>query len=403
MKQNLLKEIEFGSKKALLKKRIIKYYIHNGCATIIDLSNVFNLSRPTITRFISELYKDGYIKNYGKQETCGGRYPTLYGLNMESGYFVGVDIQKFTISIGLINFKGDMIELKHRIPYSLENTPEAIDQLCKLIRNFIRETSIDKEKILNININIPGRVNPVSGYSFSLFDFSERPLTEVLADKIGYSVSIDNDSRAMTYGEYLQGYVRNERNVLFINISWGIGIGIIIDGKIYRGKSCFSGEFGHINIFKNQILCHCGKKGCLETEASGMALHRILLEHIQNGESSILSSRIKKQGDNPVTLDDIITATNNEDLLCIEIVEEIGGKLGKQIAGLINLFNPELVIIGGTLSETGDYIIQPIKTAIRKYSLSVMNKDSNIVTSQLKDKAGVIGACLLARSRIFES
>ena len=134
-----------------------------------------------------------------------------------------------------------------------------------------------------------------------------------------------------------------------------------------------------------------------------MALHRILLEHIQNGESSILSSRIKKQGDNSVTLDDIITATNNEDLLCIEIVEEIGGKLGKQIAGLINLFNPELVIIGGTLSETGDYIIQPIKTAIRKYSLSVMNKDSNIVTSQLKDKAGVIGACLLARSRIFES
>lgn len=94
---------------------------------------------------------------------------------------------------------------------------------------------------------------------------------------------------------------------------------------------------------------------------------------------------------------------NKEDLLCIEIVEEIGQKLGKQIAGLINIFNPELVIIGGTLSLTGDYITQPIKTAVRKYSLNLVNKDSAIITSKLKDKAGIVGACMLARSRMFES
>ena len=148
-------------------------------------------------------------------------------------------------------------------------------------------------------------------------------------------------------------------------------------------------------------MCHCGKKGCLETEASGSALHRILLERIHNGESSILSSRIAA-GDEPVTLEEIVEAVNKEDLLCIEIVEEIGQKLGKQIAGLINIFNPELVIIGGTLSLTGDYITQPIKTAVRKYSLNLVNKDSAIVTSKLKDRAGIVGACMLARSRMFE-
>ena len=145
-----------------------------------------------------------------------------------------------------------------------------------------------------------------------------------------------------------------------------------------------------------------GKKGCLETEASGSALHRILLERIQSGESSILSTRIATE-ENPITLDEIIAAVNKEDLLCIEIVEEIGQKLGKQIAGLINIFNPELVIIGGTLSLTGDYITQPIKTAVRKYSLNLVNKDSAIITSKLKDKAGIVGACMLARSRMFES
>ena len=179
------------------------------------------------------------------------------------------------------------------------------------------------------------------------------------------------------------------------------GIGIIIDGKIYTGKSGFSGEFGHINVFDNEILCHCGKKGCLETEASGSAIYRILQERIKNGECSILSNRTNNQ-ELPLTLDEIISAVNKEDLLCIEIVEEIGQKLGKQIAGLINIFNPELVIIGGTLSLTDDYIAQPIKTAIRKYSLNLVNQDSAITVSKLKDKAGVVGACMLARSRMFE-
>ena len=219
---------------------------------------------------------------------------------------------------------------------------------------------------------------------------------------MGYKVTIDNDTRAMTYGEYMQGCVKGEKDIIFVNVSWGVGIGIIIDGKIYTGKSGFSGEFGHMSANDNEIICHCGKKGCLETEASGSALHRILLERIQSGESSILSTRIATE-ENPITLDEIIAAVNKEDLLCIEIVEEIGQKLGKQIAGLINIFNPELVIIGGTLSLTDDYITQPKKTAVRKYSLNLVNKDSAIITSKLKDKAGIVGACMLARSRMFES
>ena len=401
MRQQLLKEIELGSKSALVKKRIITHYIYNGSSTITDLSKELDLSIPTVTKFISEMCEDGYINDYGKLETSGGRHPSLYGLNPESGYFIGVDIKKFAVNIGLINFKGDMMELKMNIPYKFENTPEAMEELCRLISSFIKKTKVNTEKILNININISGRVNPESGYSFSQFNFSERPLAEVLTDKIGCQVCIDNDTRAMTYGEYLQGCVKGEKNIIFVNISWGLGIGIIIDGKIYTGKSGFSGEFGHINVFDNEILCHCGKKGCLETEVSGSAIYRILQERIKKGECSILSGRANNQ-ELPLTLDEIISAVNKEDLLCIEIVEEIGQKLGKQIAGLINIFNPELVIIGGTLSLTDDYIAQPIKTAIRKYSLNLVNQDSVITVSKLKDRAGIVGACMLARSRMFE-
>ena len=402
MAHNLLNEIEIGSKNGLLKKRIITHYMHNGSSTIPDLARELNLSVPTVTKFINDMSDDGYINDYGKLETVSGRHPSLYGLNPESGYFIGVDIKKFTLNIGLMNFKGDMVDLKMNIPYKFKNTAEGLEELCVLVREFIRETGIETGKILNVNLNISGRVNAESGYSFSTFNFSERPLAEVLREKIGCNVCIDNDTRAMTYGELVQGCVKGEKDILFVNISWGLGIGIIIDGKIYTGKSGFSGEFGHVNAFDNEILCHCGKKGCLETEASGSALHRTLLERIARGESSILSERAA-EAENPITMDEIIEAVEKEDLLCIEIVEEIGQKLGRQIAGLISIFNPELVIIGGTLSLTGDYIIQPIRTAVRKYSLNLVNRDAVIIQSGLKAKAGVVGACMLARSRVFES
>ncbi|MCI1648007.1 MAG: ROK family transcriptional regulator [Bacteroides sp.] len=401
MYQQFLKEIEMGSKNALIKKRIITYYIYNGSSTIPDLSKELDLSVPTVTKFIGEMCEEGYINDYGKLETSGGRHPNLYGLNPKSGYFIGVDIKKFSVNVGLINFKGEMVDLKMDIPYNFENSVEGMNELCNLILKFIAGSPVDNEKILNINVNVSGRVNPESGYSFSQFNFEERPLADVLSEKLKFPVTIDNDTRAMTYGEYMQGCVKGEKDIIFINVSWGLGIGIIIDGKIYKGKSGFSGEFGHVSTYDNEIICHCGKKGCLETEASGSALYRILLERVHNGENSILSNRIAEK-DHPLTLDEVITAVNKEDLLCIEIVEEIGQKLGKQIAGLINIFNPELVIIGGTLSLTGDYITQPIKTAIRKYSLNLVNKDSVITTSKLKDKAGIIGACMLARSRMFE-
>ena len=147
MKQNLLKEMETGSKNALLKKRIITHYIYNGSSTITDLAKELDLSVPTTTKFINEMCEDNYINDYGKLETSSGRHPSLYGLNPESGYFIGVDIKKFAINIGLINFKGDMVEIKMNIPYKFENTQEALEELCALIRNFIKGTEINDKKI----------------------------------------------------------------------------------------------------------------------------------------------------------------------------------------------------------------------------------------------------------------
>ena len=394
-----LEEIKQGIRSASLKKNIICYYINNGDDTLADLGKELNFSVPTVTKMVGELIEDGIVMDFGKMETPGGRRPNIYGLNQSSGYFIGVDISQKRVHIGLINFKGDLIDEQMDISFEEAHPHERFERLCEIIEDFMSHTVVPRDKILSIGINISGRVNPQTGHSYSFFYFDERPLTEMFEEKLGIDVSIDNDSRAMAYGEYIKGRVQAEKNIIYVNVGWGLGLGIIVNGQLYYGKSGFSGEFGHITAFENEILCHCGKKGCLETEASGSALYRKFLEKLHNGQSSLLTQQ--KENEDEITLNDIIDVALQEDILAIELIEEVGNTLGKHVAGLINLFNPELVIIGGTLANAGDYLILPLRSAIKKYSLNLVNKDSSIKVSKLGDKAGLLGASLLARSKFI--
>ncbi|MDE6802884.1 MAG: ROK family transcriptional regulator [Muribaculaceae bacterium] len=401
MAHNLLTAIEKGNKSAIQKKRIINYHIHNGNSTISELSRALDISVPTVTKLIEEMCDSKIILAYGKLETSEGRHPHLYGLNPDSGYFIGVDVNLGSVNMALMNFSGEIIDQTLNQQRDISNTAQGLDNLCTLIDDFINSLDIRREMILNVNVNISGRVNPEDGYSFSWFNVGEEPVAQVLSRRLSLPVTVENDSRAMTYGEYLSSEYTDRNNILFINLSWGLGLGMIVDGKAYKGRSGFAGEFGHYPCYDNELICHCGKKGCLETEASGRALHRKLVERVGRGETSILSDAIKKNPD-AVTLYDIIDAINHEDVLCIDLLEEIGQKLGRHIAGLINIFNPDTVIIGGVLSQTGDYILQPICAAVRKHSLNIVNRDTVITLSRLKERAGVIGACMLARSRMFD-
>lgn len=404
MQKELLEELEQNTKIAQIKRQIIAYFIEKGRATITDLAKYLTLSVPTVTKFIFDMISVGCLKDYGKIETTGGRYPTQYGLNPSAGYFIGVDVKHTSVNIGLIDFVGEMKKVDYNIPYNLEDTPEKIQELCNIIKEFIKRTKQPIENILNVNINLPGRINPKIGHSYTHFNFDkETPLAEILQKKLSTRVTIDNDTRGMAFGEYTQGCATKSKvsEMLYINVSWGIGLGIILDSKIYLGKSGFSGEFGHTSVYDNQQLCHCGKKGCLETEVSGKAIHRELIERIENGESTILSKKVKAGDD--ITLEDIIKATEQEDILCLEVLTDMGRKLGKQVAGLINIFNPDMVVIGGSLSLTGEYIREAVQSVVRTYSLNLVNKDTQIVTAELGEKAGIIGACMLARSRRFES
>lgn len=382
-----------------LKKQILYYLADEDDTTIPDLSKTFNISIPKMSELINELIETGLVKDCGKVTAALGRRPILYGLAAESAFFIGVEVKNTHINIGVVDFKNNLIKTSFAIPYSLKNNQESLDDLCTIIKSFIKDQKKQSQKILGIGINLSGRINFKTGYSYSYFNFNEEPLSSVIEKKIGIPTYLENDSRAMAYGEFCSGAVQNETNVLFINFDYGIGLGVMIDGELYYGKSGFAGELGHIPFFQNEIICHCGKKGCLETEASGKALLEQFIQRIEEGANSSL--RAKYSTPHGITLEDILHAAAKDDTLAIELIEQISEKLGKAIALLINLYNPELIIIGGSIARTGNYIFYPIKSAIQKYALSIVNNDSSLKISKLGETAGIIGACLLVRNKLL--
>ena len=384
-----------------LKKNIISFLCRNGSYTIADVCKEVNLSVPKVTNLISELINDGLVEDLGKVESTGGRKPNLYGMVGNSVFFLGVDIKQDHINIGLTDLQKNLIEISENIPYKLTNSQEALTDLISIIKNFIKNLRIKKEKILGLGVNLSGRINHATGYSYSFFNFNEEPLAKALENELNIKTFLENDSRAMAYGEFNSGLVKEEKNVLFVNLDYGIGMGIMINSQLYYGKSGFAGEFGHIPLFNNNIICQCGKKGCLETEGSGWALTRNFREKIEAGTSSILLEKGNKLTVDQINMDHIIEAANNDDVLAIDLIADLGDKIGRGLALLINIFNPELVIVGGSLAKTGEYITLPIKSAINKYSLSLVNNDTKIKLSSLGEKSGVIGACLLARNRLL--
>lgn len=383
----------------MLKRRIILALATEGDCTIADLSRILNVSNPTITKLVGELIQEGYVRDLGKIETGGGRRPCAFGLVSDSGYFLGVTILDDALCFEVIDLNKNPVTVQKDIPFAYNTNTQFIETLVQRIQEFIATLGSARDKILGMGITAKGRVDAASGVIYNTMNTDGYPLARIIWEKTGIETIVENDTRAMTYAEYLSGDNSGVQNALFINIGRGIGVGIIVRGKLYYGKSGFSGEFGHIPFFDNEKICQCGKKGCLETEASGMALETIFADRLRDGASSILSDKFR--AGETISMYDIIEAAKNDDVLSIDLITSIGEKLGRGISVLINLFNPELVVIGGPLSEVGDYLMLPIRTALNKYSLRLVTRDTTLRLSTLGDTAGVRGAALLTRNRIL--
>ena len=387
------------SRYAAEKKTILALCEKGETFSLADLARELGTSIPRITRIVGELEQAGVLSDWGKQESAAGRRPSLYGLNPGAGVFVGVEVGQKEIALAVTDFTGRIIQFQDGIPYTLTGTEESVLGLCACVKKQLRKYHLDPVPVRGVGVNLTGRVNHRTGYSYSYYISEEKPIRDILEEGFGWPVFIENDSRGMAFGEYMSGIAGDARTVLFLNVGWGLGMGMVLDGKLFAGKSGFSGESGHFPLLDNHQICRCGKVGCLETGASGLALHRLIGEQLAKGHPSILSAAYA--GGREITLNDILDAVEKEDVTAIECVEQVGSTLGRAVAGLINLFNPDVVVIGGRLCVTEQYLMPPLLGAVSRLSLNLVSNDTVIKVSRLGNKAGAVGASLLAKHRLL--
>jgi len=358
------------------------------------------MSTPTITRTIDELINSGFLVEEGIGSSSGGRRPNLYGLNPPARFVLGVDISRYHIRLGLFDFNNKPVGEIKVIDEGLEVSKDFLKTLKLVVNNFINDSGIDKSRLMGIGIALPGLIDLHTGISYSYLQ-DEKPATIQFENMFDYPVFVENDTKVMALGEQAFGLAQGKQNVLCLNIGSGIGLGMILNSKLYKGNSGFSGEFGHIQVDPNGQLCYCGKIGCLETLASGTTMIKQARKEISDGATTIIRSMVNDDM-NKISIETVLEAAQHGDQFAIGLLAGIGEHLGRGIAVLIHLFNPELVIIGGELTKAENYIVDPIQQNLNKYTIAKIRRDAHIITSNLGQNAGLMGTVALVMNKVFQ-
>jgi len=391
------------SKKDKIRRNLIlRSLFEHGILSLTDLSKSTGITIPVLKKVLSKIKREGLVERVKLNKTNGaGRPPIYFKLSKQGGFILGIDIGRTFTNYILLDLEKNIVNERRIKSFRLENPEEFIENIYDEILDFLKESKVSLKKILGIGIAIPGVVKTKEGRSETYLKFKNKTVREAFQEKFKKPIQIEHDAKAMALGELWFGKARGLKNVLCLNLGWGIGLGIIIDGKIYYGNDGFAGEFGHIQVVQDGDICYCGKYGCLETVASGRAITEIARKKILGGRQTILTKTPDFKIEN-VDAIKIIEAANQGDQFSLEILEEAGYYIGSGISYLINLFNPEKIIFGGGITLASKFIIDSIISTAMKKSLTHINKSLTFEVSDLGYRAGAIGVAMLAVKDLFE-
>lgn len=370
-------------------RKIVSYLYYNGATSIAEIVKSVNISQPLVASLVEDLIGFGVLLESGIGESIGGRRPSLFRVNPGYQYIVGIDINLHTLNLAIFDLDNQLIEREEHKEFELENSSLYTDVLVEKVNQLVAKSGISNEKILAVGLSIPGLVDAENGLSHTHLSFSDIGLSDYLAEKIGSSVLMDNDARTMALGEKAFGKAIDKKNVLCLNLSNGIGLGMILNGELHCGKNGFAGEFGHILIDPEGKLCHCGKIGCLETLTSGKILVSQIKEALGKGQASLLAKYVE-EGRN-IDLRAVVDAIISGDQFAIDQLNQMCEYLGKGLVTLVHLLNPEMIIMGGRLAKAGKYIINPVTMWMNKYAMDRISSETELVNSDLLDDAALLG------------
>ena len=382
-------------KSLLYKRRIIKHLYFGNMLSCADLSDKIHKSIPLTTKMLGKLMEEGMVTETGYAASTGGRRPVMYSLKQDVMYVVSVAMDQLVTQIAILDMQNRSITDIELFELPLTKNPNATVTLAEKINEIITRSGIPKNKIAGVGIGMPGFVNAVKGINYTFLETEGYTITQYITAKVKLPVFIDNDSRLIALAELKFGAARDKKNALVINVGWGVGLGMILEGELFRGHDGFAGEFSHIPLFLNNKLCSCGKSGCLETETSLLIVIEKASKGLKSGKLSMLKEK-ELGADHPEKAFQIIVAAASKgDKFAVEILSEAGYNIGRGVAILIHLLNPESVILSGRGSSAGKIWQAPIQQALNEHCIPRLSEHTEIEVSALGYKAELTGAAAL--------
>ena len=374
----------------------------NGSLSRAEIAKLTGLTPASVTNITKFLIEDKFLIESKVGESSGGRPPIILELNADARYVIGVGIGVGVIDVVITNLSANIIIKKsiiiedERYDYDL-----VFKKLVNLINELVESSQIDQEKILGVGVALHGIVNARTGVSIHAlyYGWKNKNIKEKLEQELGLTVCVDNYVRAMALGESWFGATKDIANFVTLNISNGIGAGIIINNTPYYGVDFSAGEIGHIVVEADGDKCNCGKYGCLETVASNNNITRKAIKLIKQGVNSSLSRDVNDI--NNLSIEDICKAAKEGDELSITILKEAARYIGVAITNLINILNPTAIVVVGEIFENTTYTIETLNEIVKNRGLKLLSENVRIIRSLLGRDAAVVGASTLVIQEIF--
>jgi predicted NBD/HSP70 family sugar kinase len=366
------------------RARVIDALRRRGTASRSELARITGLSRTTVGTVVAGLQARGFVSEREDRVPHGGRGrpPVFVRLEPSAGVAVGIDFDHDRVRVALADLSSTVLAEDATDIDVDHSAAEAIATAARLVEQLRRAANADATQLVGAGVGLPGPIDTrtgVLGSTAILPGWAGLDVRRELARGLGLHVQVDNDANLGALAEATQGAGRGRADLLYVRLGSGLGAGLVLGGRLYRGAAGLAGEIGHVHVRVDGAVCRCGNRGCLETVAAEGALTALLRPSLGRD----------------VSAREIVELVGAGDLGAIRVVNDAGRAVGRVLADLCNAFNPEAIVVGGELSEAGEPLLRGIREAVDRYALPGAAQVVEVVHGELGDRAEVLGALAL--------
>lgn len=371
------------------KKKILTLLYKKDTLSATNIGREIGVSLPTSLALLKELSNERLVEYRGTGKSKGGRRPKLFGLRNDSLFVISCELGHRSGKVGVYDSHNQLVAPAVNIITNIDD-PEFVEKIYAAAQSIVKEAGLDENTVVAMGVAMPGLVDSEKGINYTIKNKGFRNVGERLSEKFGKLVYVNNDARMQAYGEFIFGTAKGYDNALILNWNWGLGVGLILGGKLYDGATGFAGELSHTKFEEDGELCVCGKRGCLETVISARVLVQKTKEAIAGGKISQLTNKFKDCIEE-LCPQDIIDVAKCGDEFAISLLNTVGLALGKALSNTIQLLNPGIIVLGGMVSQANQYVLTPIQQSINQHCLEQVANSTKIVISDDWEQSGLKG------------